>query len=139
MKLKSGKDWAWMPHPGHFICSRDCKFFMNTYVNGYIVSTIGEYLPDSEVREIFANSRGIELKGRGDERLADYMKKIGYEEIGYKRKYETMVFKAKKSEHKCCPYVSSNWGEIDFMGYNTPEDAFKGHYKMCWKYAKRDK
>jgi len=126
-----------MPHPGHLIIARDCKFFLNTFVGKYIVSTVGEYLPDSEVRKIFAETRGITLKGKGDERLADYMKKIGYEELGCDRKYETMVFLAKKSEHKCCPYTAKNWGELDSTGYNNSEDAFKGHYKMCLKWCKR--
>ena len=46
------EDWIWMPHPGHFIGASNCKFIMNTYVNGYIVSTVGEYFPDAEVRRI---------------------------------------------------------------------------------------
>ena len=131
--------WVWMPHPGHFICSKDCKFFLNTYVGGYIVSTVGEYLPDEGVREIFAETRGIQLKGKGDNRLADYMKKIGYEEIGCDRKYETMVFPAHKSKHGCCPYEASDYGDLDSDGYNTPDGAFKGHYAMCRKWAKKDK
>ena len=131
------ENWIWMPHPGHFICSRDCKFFLNTYVGKYIVSTVGEYLPDSQSREILAKSRGIILEGRGDERLADFMEKIGYEEIGCDRKYETMVFPAKKSEHKCCPYEASNYEAIDFDAYNTAKDAFRGHYKICQKWGSK--
>jgi len=130
--------WIWMPHPGHFVCARDCRFFLNTYVGKYIVSTVGEYLPDAPVREIFAESRGISLKGKGDERLADYMKKIGYEEIGCDRKYETMVFPAQKSQHKCCPYEMSSATNVDFDNYNSSEKAFSGHYKMCRKWAKKE-
>ena len=129
--------WAWMPHAGHFICAKYCRFHLNTYVGGYIVSTVGEYVPDSEVREIFATARGISLEGRGDERLADYMEKIGYEELGYQRLYETMVFKAKKSDNKCCPYTASNWMEEDTEGYNTAEDAYKGHLRMCKKWGRK--
>ena len=125
-----------MPHPGHFIGSRDCRFQLNTYVGKYIISTVGEYLPDSQVREILAESRGIKLEGKGDERLADFMKKHGYEEIGLNRKYETMVFPAMKSKYKCCPYIKQS-SIIDFAGYNTAEDAFKGHYKMCRKWARK--
>jgi len=132
------KNWVWMPHPGHLIISRDCRFHLNTYVGGYIVSTVGEYLPDSQVREILAKSRGIELQGNGDARLADYMQKIGYEEIGYQHLYETMVFSAIKSNDKCCPYTASSWGELDTDCYGTPEDAFRGHYAMCKKWAKND-
>jgi hypothetical protein len=126
-----------MPHPAHFICSYDCKFFLATKVGKYIVSTVGEYFPDSEIREIYAKSRGVKLEGMGDARRADYMKKIGFEEIGYGRKYETMVFKAVKSPKcKACPFVIKSGNNIDGDSYNEPEDAYKGHLKMCLKYAK---
>jgi len=128
--------WIWMPHPGHFICGFDCRFRLTTYVGKYIVSTVGELFPDSQVREICAKSRGIILNGIGDERKYDYMDKIGYEEIGINRKYETMVFKAKKSEDKCCPWRMTS-GELDFEGYNDPGDAFKGHMKLCLKWSKK--
>ena len=126
-----------MPHPGHFICSQDCQFFLNTYVGSYIVSTVGEYFPDDGVREINAECRGIVLKGRGDERRADYMEKIGYKEIGCGRKYETFVFKAGKSKHKCCPYEAISFLEIDSNGYNDPGDAYIGHYAMCKKWGNK--
>jgi hypothetical protein len=131
------EDWVWMPHPGHFICARDCRFHLNTYVGGYIVSTLGEYLPDESVREIIAESRGIKLKGLGDYRRADFLKKHGYEKIGADRLYETMVFKAKKSKVKCCPYEMASGSDVDFEGYNTATDAFKGHIEMCKKWARR--
>lgn len=126
-----------MPHPGHFICARDCKFFLNTYVGGYIVSTVGEMFPDAPVREIFARSRGIKLEGIGDARLHDYMKKIGFEEIGFGRKYETMVFKAGKSKDKCCPFTATNYSELDCDGYNSAGDAYKGHLAMCKKWSSK--
>ncbi|MBA7548495.1 hypothetical protein ES705_40955 [subsurface metagenome] len=129
--------WLWMPHPGHLIVARDCRFSLNTYVGKYIVSTVGEYLPDYEVREILVRSRGIILKGKGDERLADYMRKVGYEDIGLNRKYETMVFPSRKSGDKCCPYVAKDWSNVNFDSYNSAEDAFSGHYKMCLKWAKK--
>lgn len=125
-----------MPHPGHFICSDNCKFHLFTYVGKYMVSTVGELFFDSAVREITAESRGIKLEGKGDYRKHDYMKKIGYEEIGCGRKYETMVFRAVKSKDKCCPYTAKSWDSIDFNGYNTPEDATQGHYKLCKKWSK---
>jgi len=125
-----------MPHAGHLCVGSDCRFHLNTYVGKYIVSTVGEYLPDAPIREIMAESRGIILNGKGDMRLADYMKKIGYEEIGCDRLYETMVFKAEKSKSSCCPYVASTWDDIDFEGYNTASKALKGHYKMCLKWSK---
>ena len=62
------------------------------------------------------------------------MEKFGFEEIGYNRKYETIVFRAKKSENKCCPFKMMS-GEKDMEGYNTADDAYLGHLKMCKKWA----
>lgn len=133
--MKQSK-WVWMPHAGHLIVGNDCRFHLSTYVGKYIVSTVGEYLPDSEIREILANSRGVSLVGRGDTRRHDYMKKVGFEELGYGRTYETMVFKAiKAKEISCCPFRMDSGSELDFAGYNTPEEAFSGHLKLCRKWA----
>ena len=129
--------WVWMPHAGHLIVGHDCRFHLNTWVGNFIVSTVGEYWPDEPIREINAQSRGVVLVGRGDERRADYMKKIGYEEIGCNRKYETMVFPAMKSSDACCPYTAKSWSELDTSGYNTADDAMRGHYKMCRKWANK--
>ena len=45
-------EWLWMPHTAHFICGKECQFHLATYVNGVIVSTVGELWFDSQVREI---------------------------------------------------------------------------------------
>lgn len=132
------ENWIWMPHPGHFICASECKFFLTTYVNGYIVSTVGEYFPDAPVREIIAECRGVNLVGQGDARRRDYFKKIGFEPIGSERLYETMVFKAERAQETetCCPYraIHDEESNLDFDSYNKPEDAFKGHMEMCEKW-----
>jgi len=128
--------WVWMPHAAHLIVGSRCRFHLATVVGPYLVSTVGEYMPDSQVREILASSRGITLNGRGDEREADFMKKHGFEEIGCDRKYETMVFRAVKSSHGCCPFEMRDASDLDFEGYNDPADAYKGHLKMCEKWAK---
>jgi hypothetical protein len=86
---------------------------MNTHVNGYIVSTVGE----------------LKLSHKHDSKE--------FEDIGWGRKYETMVFKAQKSKHKCCPYVMSSASELDTAGYNTADDAYAGHMKMLRKWAKK--
>ncbi|MBX9670490.1 MAG: hypothetical protein K2X93_23010 [Candidatus Obscuribacterales bacterium] len=104
-----------------------------------MVSTVGEYVPDEGVREIIANSRGIRLQGKGDERLADYMEKIGYESIGFRRTYETMVFKVEgvcdAPECDCGQPMPKNWQEVDSDGYNSKFAANDGHYRMCLKFA----
>ncbi len=142
MKRITRDKWIWMGHPAHFICARDCKFFMATRVGKYIVSSVGEYFPDAPVREIFAQSRGITLTGMGDARQYDYMKKVGYEELhsgGYL--YETYVFKAIKNKAKggceACPYIIESGSNVDSMCFKTRGEAFKGHYKMCDKWAKK--
>ena len=133
------KDWVWMPHAGHFILGHLCRFRLTTYVGGYVVSTVGEYLPGAQERELLAESKGIKLKGKGDERVADYIKKIGFEEISCDGKYETMVFKAERSENKCCPFVASDWCGVDMERYNEPGEACKGHLKMCEKWSRKGK
>jgi len=144
MKTPVGKDkWVWMPHPAHFICSYDCKFVLATKVGKYIISTVGEYFPDAPIREIMATSRGVKLEGIGDARRHDFMKKIGFEELGIGRLYETMVFKAVKSSVKgknacpACPFQISSGSDLDFMGYKTSKEAYEGHMKMCKKWAKK--
>ncbi|KKM13440.1 hypothetical protein LCGC14_1716210 [marine sediment metagenome] len=133
--------WVWMGHAGHFILGHRCRFHLSTYVGKYIVSTVGELWNDRLVREIHAKiydkkwlSENIYLKG--DIFDAAYFKKFGYEEVGCNRLFETMVFKAKKSENKCCPYEMIS-GEKDFEGYNTDEDAYKGHIELCTKWSKK--
>jgi hypothetical protein len=131
-------DWVWMPHPAHFICAFDCRFHLATKVGKYIVSTVGEYFPDEPVREILAKSRGIVLEGRGDARKNDYMRKIGFEEIGLGRMYETMVFPMKSSgRDSCCPWVPADHRELDAAGYNDPRLAYEGHMAMCEKWEQQ--
>lgn len=132
--------WIWMPHAGHLIVGNDCRFHLNTFVGKYIVSTVGEYWPDSRVREITAKVRDIEIQGIGDCFDRNYMGKIGFEEIGLGRQYETMVFRAirqKGKEAQCCPWLQSSGSDVDFAGYNDPVSAFKGHLRLCTKWSKK--
>lgn len=134
--------WIWMPHAGHFICSKDCRFHLNTYVGKYIVSTVGEMWGDRIVREIHAKvydprwlSENAHRKGSDFDYA--YMKKFGYQEIGCGRTYETMVFKAKQNkEHGCCPYIMANTNHLDINVYNTAKEAYEGHLKLCKKWAR---
>lgn len=125
------KRMIWMPHAGHFICSKDCRFHLNTYVNGYIISTIGEYVPDSRIRKIIRDSRGRQTNLQGDAEEADF----GFEEIGYQRLYETMVFYGRKNKSGCCPYEMTSGSELDMKGYNTAEAAYRGHLAMLKKWG----
>jgi len=105
------KDWIWMPHAAHHICRARCQFRLATYVGGYIVSSVGEF-----------------LRERGD---------TAFDTVGSERLYETIVFKAKKSGVKCCPYVITDAGNTrDFKGYNKSSAAIKGHMELCDKWSK---
>jgi hypothetical protein len=133
-------EWRWFGNAGHFICAEWCRFHLCTQVGEYLVSTVGEYVPDEGVREIIAQSRGIVLKGRGDERRTDYMRKIGFEEIGCDRLYETMVFRAGKpcSSAACgCGLPAIDGSELDSLSYNTAKAATAGHVELCEKWATR--
>ena len=134
--------WIWMPHAGHFILGHQCQFKLNTYVGKYVVSTVGEMWNDQAVRRIHAGVFDAKwylenVSKRGDEFDYAYKKRFGFEEIGCGRKYETMVFKARKSKYKCCPYEMISGKDVDFEGYNTPEEAYKGHLKLCKKWGKK--
>jgi hypothetical protein len=106
----SRENWVFMPHAGHFIGGNFCQFRLNTWVGKYIVSTIGEL---------------------------QFSEKDGIKEIGMNRKYETMVFRAVKSKTRCCPYRIRVENEVDFRGYNTANDATKGHMELCEKWSRK--
>lgn len=137
----ASKERVYFGSPAHFICARDCRFHIATLVGGkYMVSTVGEYWPDRKVRGILAGSRNVprlmENEAlKGDAFDAAYMEKFGYEEIGYDRKYETMVFEV---TGKVCEYEGCDCGlpeiipsEIGFAGYNNAKDANEGHERLC--------
>ena len=138
--IDTGSQWKWFGNAGHFICARWCQFHLTTQVGKWLISTVGQYLPSESMREIFADNRGIELEGKGDARRNDYTRKIGFEEIGYNRTFETMVFLAGDP----CVVDGCNCGlplidgsEIDSNGYDTAGDATAGHMAMCEKYAEK--
>jgi hypothetical protein len=110
-------------------------------VGHYLVSTLGEYVPDEQVREILANCRNLHLEGVGDARLYDWLNKAGYEEIGMDRVYESMVFPAGKPCHArgCgCGLPEILHPDVDFAGYLTPAAATLGHYALCEKWEHMD-
>ncbi len=134
------EEWEWYGVASHLIVGRDCRFHLATVIGPWLVSTVGEYLPGESVRDILATSRGYALEGRGDEREASWLKQNDWEEIGYGRKYETMVFRV--GEERCTdadcdcgqPKVTE-WSEVDSDVYNLRGDATRGHYAMCEKWA----
>lgn len=134
-------EWKWFGTAGHFICGQWCRFHLCTQVGNYLVSTVGQYFPPEGVREILAEKRGITLEGRGEYREADYLIKVGFEDIGYKRKYETMVFAAGPTctVPECeCGMPTTNGYEIDFAGANTTKEAMEMHVRLCRKFASEE-
>lgn len=139
MKLTPDK-WVWMGHAAHFILGHQCRFHLATYVGDFIVSTVGEYLPDSAVRKILWETRrpGVPLK-RGDAGEAQYLEELGFEEIGYGRTFETMVFRAVAAPWDgCCPWRVADHSELDVRGYMTAADALYGHMDLCQEWAARE-
>lgn len=142
-KIITKNKWVQLPHPAHFICSRDCRFVLATKIGKYIVSTVGELWQDSISRRIHASifdkewyTKNSELKG--DNFDDAYYKKFGYEKLGSDRTYETMVFKCMRDKKNlCCGWKIASGSDIDFCGYNTAEEARKGHDKLCVKWSKK--
>jgi len=84
---------------------------MCTEVGEYMISTIGEYYPNSS---------------------PDKMKPIG---VGSKNFYETYVFTLDGTRCGCgCGLPGYNLSEIDGIRYETPKEANEGHMKMIEKY-----
>jgi len=130
--------WVWMPHAGHLCVAAYCRFHLTTRIGPWLVSTVGEYVPDSVAREMLAEVRGIKLVGRGDAREVDWMKKCGFEDIGCDRKYETMVFRAVVDDnHLCCPFRQDSGTELDMDGYKEGGAAYRGHLAMCEKWSQK--
>lgn len=102
---KKKNDEVWMPHAAHLIVGDECRFHLATYVNGFIVSTVGEYVHDGKRRT-----------------------------IGRNRFYETMVFVARPGTGTCCPWVQADGQDVDFEGYNDAGAAREGHMRMVEKY-----
>ena len=141
MPVVPESEWKWFGSPGHFVAAFNCRFHLCTHVGPWLVSTVGEWFPDAPVRELLAESRGINLVGVGDARDRDYQNRIGFEDIGCDRKYETMVFQAGApcDRPDCnCGLPDTNGQEIEMDGYNDRGAATNGHMELCRKYAALD-
>ena len=111
-ELESGAGWKWFGYAGHFIDGRRCAFHLSTLLpNGWLVSTVGHYLPAGEP-EIPA-------------------------EIGFARTFETMVFACGDTNPGDDPTVSS-WSEVSATAYNDSREAERGHYAVCWEWANKE-
>lgn len=138
------RDWLWMPHPAHFCLAEKCRFHLATYVNGYIVSTVGELVPGETWMDVIIKHRNIDMSdAQGEAREREFLAKVGYQPLGYSMDgedtYETMVFKAvpceMDDEKKCCPYRIVVSEDQEMNRYKEAGDARKGHLELCHKYA----
>ena len=119
-------EWKWYGNVGHFICGRWCRFHLCTEIGPFVISTVGEYVHPR-------HGKGSEIAE------ADWLEAnpLG-EDIGYQRKFETMVFRSSghcnSSDCNCgMPFIDGC--ELDMQGYNTRKDATEGHMAMCEKWA----
>lgn len=120
------KEWKWFGGVGHLCVGRWCRFHLCTQVGGYLVSTVGEYVPPR-------NSGGSERAEM--EWLMDHP--LGHP-IGCDRYFETMVFVAGKpcNEPDCyCEIPEIDVDSLDFIGYKDRKSARDGHLQLCRKYA----
>lgn len=116
--------WKWFGKPGHFVCAHQCRFHLCTQVGAFLVSTVGEYIPSEFRSDILTEEEWLSANYPG----AD---------IGYKRKYETMVFRCTGGICDCgCGVPKIDLGEIDMAGCNDAGTATANHNKLCRKYAK---
>jgi hypothetical protein len=96
--------------PGHFIAADSCRFHLHTHVNGYCISTVGEYwMP--------------QLPGRPAPTAPT--------SIGYNRLYETMVFPLGDDDEP------SDWSGLECAAYNDADAADAGHEAIVRQYQLR--
>lgn len=93
---------------GHFIASESCRFHLTTQIGDVVVSTVGDYYP--------TNAEGRKT-------------------IGYRRFFETMVFRTTGPCDCGCGMPEHDGSEVDFAGYQTRDEANVGHEAMCEKWA----
>lgn len=123
-----------MPHAAHYILGPWCRFHLATYVGGYIVSTVGECVPDEPTRDRLARAKGVPA-GAG---VAEWLETHGYMSLAVDgRIYETMTFPAKRGAYACCPWAMKTLRELDLHGYTTAPAAYRGHLDLCQEWSKK--
>jgi hypothetical protein len=122
------EDWEWFGNHGHFICGRWCRYHLCTKVGDWLVSTVGEYVhPRHGMGGEQAEAAWLEKNWPG-------------EDIGFGRKYETMVFRTSENSCECgCGLPKpADWCEVEAKGANTAGEARTNHMALCVEYALKE-
>lgn len=106
--LASEAGWKWYGYGGHFVGSKSCAFHLATRIGGFLVSTVGDYMPGAMPRQT-----------------------LGASPDSF---FETYVFECDGDTEDGDPNIRS-WGEIDGGRYSQSILAERGHYDFCRKYA----
>lgn len=106
--MTSHAGWKWYGYAGHFICGSKCAFHLATRVNGFLISTVGDYRPDGKKPE-----------------------PLGAEKDSL---FETFVFRCGGDDIYGNPNIA-DYAEIDVERYAKSNAAERGHYRYCEKYA----
>lgn len=101
-------DWVWYGYAGHLCVGKRCAYHLCTRVGGFLVSTVGHYLPDGKTMETIGS--------------------------GADAYFETMVFPCDGEEPSGDPNITS-LQELECERYAKSLDAERGHRAMCEKYA----
>lgn len=117
-KPDAGERIATVNKPAHFIAAEHCRFGRASTRKGlpFVVSSVGDYWPPGAT---------------------------GRHTIGYKRTYETLVFKGWRGkrclakECGCRVPLGFKWLEIDGVFANTKAECLRNHAAMVRKYLPR--
>jgi len=122
------EDWKWYGQPGHFICGRWCRFHLATEIGEYFISTVGEYVHPRH-------------SGASEADEMEWLKENWPgEDIGWDRKYETMVFKiiGRCETPECgCGMPEVGGENIDMRGCNSAKEAREDHMALCSIWANK--
>jgi hypothetical protein len=115
------EQWKQFDRASHFIYAERCRFTRSTVIGDVVISTVG----DMRLDDLPAKFKRPNIEEA--------------EEIGYRRFYETMVFSFNGyCDIEKCPcggIPNINPRELDFEGYQTRDEASRGHEAMCDRWA----
>lgn len=105
-------EWKWYGYAGHLVVGSRCAFHLSTRIGGYLVSTVGHYLPKHK----------------------DDPEPIG---AGSYSMFETFVFRCGGDDVNGDPIIL-NLTPVDSTRYATSKEAEDWHYVFCDRYARKD-